>query len=161
MALFTGSSLNLVPGEDTVGLSWCAVLKNVYALLFGMTDELGLGDNVRGYLAVSCVHELGRLIAQLGGQRESALGLAGLGDLITTATSRGSHHHELGRRLARGETRDLEGEGLHTLRVLARTRPFDPADFPLFRLTGECARDPARAAQYFRRHFGALAINDR
>jgi glycerol-3-phosphate dehydrogenase (NAD(P)+) len=156
MVLFAGSSLTLEPGEDITGLSWCAVLKNVYALLFGMADELGLGDNARGYLAVSCVRELAGLVAHLGGRTASALGLAGLGDLITTATSRGSHHHELGRRLARGETHDLEGEGLHTLRVLERTRPFDAARYPLFRLAGDCTRDPASAAARCRRHFDAL-----
>jgi glycerol-3-phosphate dehydrogenase (NAD(P)+) len=153
LALFAGSSLYLEPGEDVVGLSWCAVLKNVYALLFGMADELGLGDNTRGYLAVSCMRELGELVARLGGRQASALGLAGLGDLITTATSRGSRHHELGRRLARGETRDIECEGMHTLRLLERTRRFDTARYPLLRLAGDCAREPARTAENFRKYF--------
>jgi glycerol-3-phosphate dehydrogenase (NAD(P)+) len=156
LALFAGSMLHLEAGEDIAGLSWCAVLKNVYALLFGMADEIRLGDNARGYLAVACVRELAALVTQHGGQATSALGLAGLGDLITTATSRGSRHHELGRRLARGETQGLEGEGLHTLRVLARTRPFEVAHYPLLRLTGDCAREPAYAAQYIHRYFDAL-----
>jgi glycerol-3-phosphate dehydrogenase (NAD(P)+) len=104
VTLFAGSALHLEPGEDVAGLSWCAVLKNVYGLLFGIADELKLGDNTRGYLAVSCVRELSAVVTQLGGLATSAQGLAGLGDLITTATSQGSHHHELGRRLARGES---------------------------------------------------------
>lgn len=157
LRLFAGSTLHLVPASDVTGLSWCGVLKNVYALLFGMADELSLGDNVRGYLAAACTHELADLVSALGGRRESALGLAGIGDLVTTATSRGSHHHALGQQLARGETGNLGGEGLHTLRVLERARPFDPAAYPLFHLASECARLPRQAAERVRYYFESLS----
>ncbi len=85
------------------------MLKNVYAILFGVADGLELGDNMRGYLATAAMHELERIVAGLGGSAGAAHRLAGLGDLITTATSKGSHHHELGRRLARGDTGERSG----------------------------------------------------
>ena len=140
-ALFTDTALFVETTTDVPGLSWSAILKNVYALAFGMADELALGDNVRGLLSVAAVHELSRIVPALGGTAVTPYWLAGLGDLITTATSAGSYHHDLGRRLARGE-RDLAGEGLHTLAVLHAHPRFDSARLPLFRLIETSVRDP-------------------
>jgi glycerol-3-phosphate dehydrogenase (NAD(P)+) len=155
-ALFQGAPLALRRTDDVAGISWSAVLKNVYALLFGAADELDLGDNMRGYLATAALAELDRLVTALGGKSGTAAGLAGLGDLVTTATSAGSHHHELGRRLARGETAGLSGEGLHTLTMVRRHRLFDPDDFPLYRLAEYMAGEPAGAAMGFRTYLERL-----
>jgi glycerol-3-phosphate dehydrogenase (NAD(P)+) len=141
-ALFAGSGLALEYSADIHGISWSSVLKNVYALLFGIADELGLGDNVRGYLAVAVQAEMARIVVQMGGCESSARHLAGLGDLITTATSTGSHHHELGRLLARGEHEGLRGEGIHTLEMARRLDLIDTADCPLFRLVQELVEAP-------------------
>jgi glycerol-3-phosphate dehydrogenase (NAD(P)+) len=149
LALYQGSALRLEPSTDVIGLSWSAILKNVYAIAFGLADELKLGDNVRGFLTVHAVHELDVIVRALGGAPATPFHLAGLGDLITTATSSGSHHHDLGRRLARGE-RGLAGEGIHTLGVL-RDRPrFDTARYPLLRAIDGCVQDPATAGARFR-----------
>jgi glycerol-3-phosphate dehydrogenase (NAD(P)+) len=48
------------------------VLKNVYAMLFGVADELNLGDNMRGYFAASVLEELEQIIASLGGSPDWA-----------------------------------------------------------------------------------------
>ncbi len=157
-ALFAPTALHVEALADIAGLSWCAVLKNVYAMLFGMADELALGDNMRGYLAVASLAETATVLARLGADPATAYTLAGVGDLITTATSRGSHHHELGQRLARGERADLRGEGLHSLATLARQARFAWRDLPLFALTARCAlegADPRTAlAQHLAQHFG-------
>jgi glycerol-3-phosphate dehydrogenase (NAD(P)+) len=141
-ALFADSGLALQYSADIHGISWSSVLKNVYALLFGVADELGLGDNVRGYLAVAVQAEMARIVAHMGGSESSARQLAGLGDLITTATSAGSHHHELGCLLARGEHEGLQGEGIHTLAIVRRFDLIDTGSYPLFRLVQELVEDP-------------------
>jgi len=141
-ALFAGSGLALEYSADIHGISWSSVLKNVYALLFGVADELGLGDNVRGYLAVAVQAEMVRIVVQMGGSESSARQLAGLGDLITTATSAGSHHHELGCLLARGEREGLRGEGIHTLEMVHKFNLIDTAACPLFRLVQELVAEP-------------------
>ena len=141
-ALFAGSGLALEYSADIHGISWSSVLKNVYALLFGVADELGLGDNVRGYLAVAVQAEMARIVVQMGGCESSARQLAGLGDLVTTATSAGSHHHELGRLLARGEHEELRGEGLHTLEMVRTLDLIDTGAYPLFRLVQELLEEP-------------------
>ena len=153
--LFRKSALRIHAANDLDGLSWSAILKNVYAIAFGMADELGLGDNVRGFLAVTAIDELTRLVHALGGAASTPYRLAGLGDLITTATSSGSHHHELGREISRGK-RGLAGEGIHTLAML-RTHPrFDTQAYPLFRLIEDCVCEPqdirARFQQLFDRN---------
>jgi glycerol-3-phosphate dehydrogenase (NAD(P)+) len=140
--LFAGSGLTLEQSTDVIGISWAAVLKNVYAILFGAADELALGDNVRGCLTVQAQVEMAGMIERLGGHGGTARELAGLGDLVTTATSAGSHHHDLGRRLARGELQGLSGEGIHTLSMLRRYSLIDTADYPLFRLAQQLIETP-------------------
>jgi len=131
------------------GSNWAVVLKNVYALAFGMADELGFGDNVRGWLAVMALREMDVLVQRLGGVAGTVGGLAGLGDLITTATSEHSHHRGLGRRLARGNVAGpaggLTGEAIHTLAVIDRHRLLDAGGLPLFRLILCVVRDRADA----------------
>jgi glycerol-3-phosphate dehydrogenase (NAD(P)+) len=141
-ALYQGTPLYLEHTTDISGISWSVILKNVYALVFGMADELQLGDNMRGYLAVTALRELDRIVRTMGGQAGSPYHLAGLGDLITTATSKDSHHHELGRMLAREEVDGIEGEGIHTLEMVNRHRLFNTRDYPLFQLIHELVRSP-------------------
>ena len=76
------------------------------------------------------------------GKKGSPYHLAGLGDLITTATSEDSHHHELGRLLAREETQHIEGEGIHTLEMVAQHHLFNSADYPLFQLIDNIVKQP-------------------
>lgn len=141
-ALYHGSALHLERARDFTGLSWSVILKNVYAMAFGMADELNLGDNTRGYLTVCALQELAAIVQHLGSEPATPYRLAGLGDLITTATSAGSHHHELGRRLVRSET-NLKGEGIHTLAMIEKFQLFDTDNFPLLRLIAACAREPS------------------
>jgi glycerol-3-phosphate dehydrogenase (NAD(P)+) len=150
--LYAGTPFAIRPTRDVFGASWSAVLKNAYAILFGVADGLELGDNMRGWLAVECAREIEAIVTALGGAAATPYSLAGLGDLITTATSAGSHHHELGRRLARGEAVALEGEGVHTLRTIYRHRPFDPASYPLLRLAHDILAQASRARELMAAH---------
>jgi glycerol-3-phosphate dehydrogenase (NAD(P)+) len=141
-ALYQGTRLYLEHTSDITGISWSVILKNVYAMVFGMADELQLGDNMRGYLSVAALRELDRIVRSMGGQAGSPYHLAGLGDLITTATSEDSHHHELGRMLAREEVHGVEGEGIHTLEMVSRHGLFNTADYPLFQLIHDIVKSP-------------------
>lgn len=132
--LFIGTHFYIEQATDIPGISWSVILKNVYAMIFGMADELKLGDNMRGYLAYAALKELDLIVRKQGGKAGSPYHLAGLGDLITTGTSEDSHHHELGRMLARGETQDIKGEGVHTLEMVNKYQLVDTTDYPLFRL---------------------------
>lgn len=146
-AVFAGSNLFITRSDDMAGISWPVILKNVYAMLFGMADELELGDNVRGYLMATAMRELDQINLCMGGQGGSAYYLAGLADLVTTATSEDSHHHELGRKLARGDRRDISGEGVHTLAMVYQYRLFELSEFPLFMLTYQIVNEPVDVRQ--------------
>ena len=66
-ALFHGTNLYIEHSSDISGISWSVILKNVYALVFGMADELQLGDNMRGYLAVAALREQEQIVCKTGG----------------------------------------------------------------------------------------------
>lgn len=142
-SLFRGSTLVCQQASDMHGRSWSVILKNVYAILFGVADELQLGDNMRGHLMVAAITELSGIVQAFGGQAHTPYSYAGLGDLLTTATSEGSHHHELGRRLVRGEWSDISGEGVHTLRMVEKYRVFEWRAYPLFSLSHDIVSQPA------------------
>jgi len=147
--LFAGSGLALDYTDDITGISWASVLKNIYAMLFGAAEELHLGDNVRGFLTVRALGEMQAIVAGQSGQAATARNLAGLGDLITTATSAGSHHRELGRRLAQGECGRLTGEGIHALEMLRRFGLVDVERHPLLRLAQTLVEAPGDARGQF------------
>jgi len=148
--LYRGSALSIRKSNDIIGISWSVILKNVYAIAFGASDALGLGDNVRGFLAVTAMEELSSIMAHMGGKAATPLRLAGLGDLITTATSVGSHHHELGIKLARGQTEGISGEGIHTLAMVEKYNLFGYRSYPLFSLVRDMVTKPAETEQLFR-----------
>lgn len=150
-ALFSPTKLFTESTKDIAGISWSVILKNVYAMVFGMADELQLGDNMRGFLMVAALHELEQIVIQMGGKPASPFHLAGLGDLVTTATSENSHHHELGRRLARGETENITGEGVHTLQMVEKHQLLNLELFPLFRLIQQIIKQPEQVVQKIER----------
>jgi len=140
--LYHGTRLYIEYTPDIIGISWSVILKNVYAMVFGIADELNMGDNMRGYLSVAALRELDQIVCAMGGQAGSPYHLAGLGDLITTATSKDSHHYELGHKLARSETQGIEGEGVHTLCMMSQHHLLNEEEYPLFQLIHEIVRAP-------------------
>jgi glycerol-3-phosphate dehydrogenase (NAD(P)+) len=73
------------------------------ALASGILDGLDLGQNARGALLTRGLAEIRRLGEAMGAKGETFLGLAGVGDLVTTCTSPLSRNHTLGVALGRGE----------------------------------------------------------
>jgi glycerol-3-phosphate dehydrogenase (NAD(P)+) len=140
--LFSGSTLVCQQASDMHGRSWSVILKNVYAILFGVADELKLGKNMRGHLMVAAIAELSGIVQSFGGQARTPYSYAGLGDLMTTGTSEDSHHHTLGRKLVRGEWSDISGEGVHTLQMVVKYQLFDWRSYPLFSLSHDIVTAP-------------------
>jgi len=143
--LFQGSRLICMQVSDMHGGSWYVILKNVYAIVFGVSDELKLGDNMRGHLMVTALAELSAIGKYFGAETATPYSYAGLGDLTSTATSENSHHHELGRKLASGQCvkENITGEGIHTLKMIEKYQLFNRQEYPLFQLVNDivCAPD--------------------
>ena len=87
---------------DVAGCEYAAALKNVIAIAAGVCDGIGWGDNTKGALLTRGLAEISRLGVELGGRRETFFGLAGLGDLVTTAMSRHSRNRHVGEAIGRG-----------------------------------------------------------
>lgn len=155
--LFCGSTLVCQQASDMSGRNWSAILKNVYAILFGVADELKLGDNMRGHLLVASLAELSGIVRSFGGQAHTPYAYAGLGDLVTTATSEDSHHHMLGRKLARGDWSDISGEGVHTLKMVEKHHLFDTRSYPLFTLAHNIVKAPEALQEHMEEYLAQLA----
>ncbi len=154
VSLFHPRKLYLEYCNDVIGMSWCAVLKNAYAIILGGAEELSLGDNMRGYLVVKSIEEIVRIIGSLCGESHTAYGLSGLGglgDLVTTGTSKGSHHYELGRKLARGDRSSIGGEAAHALTVIDKYRLFELMHYPLIRLVKTMLSHPVISSKACKR----------
>ncbi len=141
-SLFLGSTLICQQASDMHGRNWSVILKNAYAIMFGVSDELKLGNNMRGHLMVTAIAELSGIVQSFGGQAHTPYSYAGLGDLLATATSEDSHHHALGRQLVRGEWSNISGEGVHTLRMVEKYHLFEWRAYPLFSLVHDIVTAP-------------------
>lgn len=88
---------------DVVGVELGGASKNVFAIAAGISDGLGFGANARAALITRALAEMMRLGERCGGQRETFMGLAGVGDLILTCTDNQSRNRRLGLALGRGK----------------------------------------------------------
>jgi glycerol-3-phosphate dehydrogenase (NAD(P)+) len=107
----SGDNLRLYTNDDLVGTEVAGALKNVMALAAGLCDGLQLGANARASLLTRGLAEMGVVLEGLGGSPTSLYGLAGLGDLLATATSPLSRNYRCGLLLAEGL--DLEAACTH------------------------------------------------
>lgn len=100
--LLQNESLKVEATTDVVGLELCATMKNVYAISLGMCDGLGYGTNTKAFLTNIALGEMSLICTAFGGRAETAAGLAGMGDLLTTGFSQHSRNRTLGDRMASG-----------------------------------------------------------
>jgi glycerol-3-phosphate dehydrogenase (NAD(P)+) len=94
--------LRLYTNDDPTGTETAGALKNVMAVAAGISDGLGLGANARASLLCRGLAEMGVVLTSLGGRMATLYGLAGLGDLLATATSDLSRNYRFGALLAEG-----------------------------------------------------------
>jgi glycerol-3-phosphate dehydrogenase (NAD(P)+) len=92
---------------DLVGAEIAGALKNIIALGAGMSDGLGYGDNAKAALLTRGLAEISRLGIKLGAKPLTFSGLAGVGDLIATCTSKHSRNWRAGYLLGQGEKLDV------------------------------------------------------
>lgn len=111
--LFMSPTFRVYTNPDVVGVELCAACKNVVAVAAGLSDGLGYGDNTKATLMTRGLAEMARLGAKLGANPLTFMGLAGVGDLIATCTSRHSRNRGLGEHIARGGTIESYAEETH------------------------------------------------
>src|SRR5467141_1731049 len=122
--VFSTGFFRVYSHTDVLGVELGGALKNVIALAAGILEGLGLGQNTRAALLTRGLAEITRLGVALGAEPATFAGLAGLGDLILTATGPLSRNRSLGVELARGTAladalagRASVAEGVNTARA--------------------------------------------
>jgi len=123
---------------DLVGVELAGALKNVYALACGAVEGAGLGLSARSALIARAYAEMSRLVAAMGGQSATLTGLAGLGDLTLSCTSRQSRNYAFGVALGEGlsvpqirERQAQLAEGVTTAPVALELGRRHAVDMPL------------------------------
>jgi glycerol-3-phosphate dehydrogenase (NAD(P)+) len=132
------SRLRIYANDDLVGVEVGGAVKNVLAIATGVCDGLGLGLNSRAALMTRGLAEIARLGLALGAQRDTFMGLAGMGDLILTCTGDLSRNRRVGLGLAKGKSlaQILEelghvAEGVYTAREVDRLARKFNVDMPI------------------------------
>ena len=121
--LFSTTTFRVYRNDDVIGCEVAGALKNVMALACGMADGMGFGDNTKAALMTRGLAELTRLGVALGGNPLTFAGLAGMGDLVATCSSRQSRNRHVGEQLGKGRKLDeiiaemkMVAEGVKTAR---------------------------------------------
>lgn len=121
--VFSTAYFRVYSATDVIGVELAGALKNVIALAAGILEGLGLGHNTRAALITRGLAEITRLGVALGAEPATFAGLAGMGDLILTATGPLSRNHQLGVELGSGKRleealagRASVAEGVNTAR---------------------------------------------
>jgi glycerol-3-phosphate dehydrogenase (NAD(P)+) len=102
--LLSSPTFRLYRSSDVVGVEIAGAAKNVVAIGAGIVDGLKLGQNTRAALLTRALAEIRRLGTTLGGAPDTFAGLAGVGDLLLTATGDLSRNRRVGLALASGMT---------------------------------------------------------
>lgn len=97
-----GHGMRAYTHGDIIGVQLGGAIKNVLAIAAGIIDGLNLGANTRAGMITRGLAEMNRLGMKLGAQRETFMGLAGLGDLVLTCTDDLSRNRRMGLALAKG-----------------------------------------------------------
>lgn len=136
--IFSNTCMRVYTNDDVKGVELCGALKNVIALAAGIAAGLGYGDNTKAALITRGIAEISRLGTAMGCKEQTFGGLAGIGDLIVTATSQHSRNNRcgmlLGQGVAPGEAVKQVGmvvEGLNALPAAMRLKEMYQVEMPI------------------------------
>lgn len=94
--------LRVYTSDDVIGVETGGSVKNAIAIISGIATGMGLGENARAFLISRGIREIIMIVEALGGKKETAYGLSGIGDLIVTASSMNSRNFQCGLKIGQG-----------------------------------------------------------
>ena len=128
--IFMTPRLRVYVNDDVIGVEIGGSVKNVMAIAAGIGDGIGYGDNAKAAIITRGMAEIQRLGVAMGARPATFAGLAGIGDLVVTCTSRHSRNRYLGEQIGQGKSlaevqseMQMVAEGVRTtasVRALAR-----------------------------------------
>ena len=142
---------------DVIGCELGGAFKNVIAIAAGMGDGAGAGENTRSAVITRGLAEMTRLGVAMGGQAATFAGLAGMGDLMATATSPLSRNHRVGEQLGQGRNLDdiisdmnQVAEGVKSSKVVVELAEQHGVQMPIAQEVYKVCHKGATARQAFR-----------
>jgi glycerol-3-phosphate dehydrogenase (NAD(P)+) len=136
--VFSGGPLRVYSQHDVIGVELGGALKNVIAIAAGILEGLGLGHNPKAALITRGLAEMTRLGTALGADPMTFAGLAGMGDLVLTATGQLSRNRSLGVALGQGQrladyaaAHRTVAEGVNTTRAAVRLAERAGVELPI------------------------------
>ena len=101
--IFSNDYFRVYTSTDIVGVELGGPLKNIIAVIAGISDGVGFGSNAKAAILSRGIVEIQRLGEKMGAKKKTFYGLAGLGDLSTTCISPVSRNRTLGEKIAKGQ----------------------------------------------------------
>lgn len=135
-------SLKLRTTNDVIGVEICGSIKNVIAIASGMLSGMDYSDSTQAMFITEALHDMKALIDALGGNKNTILSYAGVGDLLLTATSTKSRNFKLGYLIGSNTPREeveeymnnTTIEGLYTLKSIYKLLGNKKVDMPIIDL---------------------------
>ncbi len=156
--VFATDWFRVYTNDDVIGCEVAGAFKNVIAIASGIADGLGTGDNTRAAVITRGLAELSRLGTEMGGEPLTFAGLAGIGDLVVTCTSRKSRNRNVGEQLGRG--RDIAevlagtrmvAEGVRTVAVMVELGRKHGVEMPIAEQIDAVVKGETSAAEAYSR----------
>ncbi|MEE9413153.1 MAG: NAD(P)H-dependent glycerol-3-phosphate dehydrogenase [Methylococcales bacterium] len=136
--LFRNPQFRVYTSQDMIGVQIGGAIKNTLAIATGAADGLGFGTNTRAALMTRGLTEMMRFGIQFGGEKETFMGLTGLGDIILTCTDDQSRNRQLGLGIGRGQSIEQtvksiaqEIEGIPTTKTIYQLSQKHGIDMPI------------------------------
>ena len=124
-SMLSSKTFKVFSSHDTQGVELAGALKNIYAICCGIAHAKLVGENALGFIVTRSMAEMSRFAVAKGANPITFLGLAGMGDLVATCTSKLSRNYQLGFNLGKKMSLDTAkkevgqvAEGLRTLSVI-------------------------------------------
>lgn len=144
--------MRIYANHDPIGVAVGGAVKNVIAVAAGVADGLKFGLNARAALLTRGLAEITRLALALGAHANTMMGLAGMGDLILTATGDLSRNRQVGLKIA--ENKPLSqilqelghvAEGINTIAEVNRMAEKHGIDMPITHILYDLINDKITA----------------
>ncbi len=146
--VFMNTCMRVYTNADIRGVELSGALKNVIALGVGISIGLGYGDNTRAALITRGITEIARLGVAMGCNVQTFAGLAGIGDLIVTATSQHSRNNRAGQLIGAGESPEqavkevgMVVEGMNALPAAMELAERYNVDMPIVRTVNAIVKE--------------------
>ena len=134
----SSDTFKVYSSSDVNGIELAGALKNIYAIICGLASSLDVGENANGLILTRSMAEMSRFAVAKGANPITFLGLAGMGDLLATCTSKLSRNFQLGVNIGKGFSIDAAkdkvgqvAEGIRTLEVAHKEAAKHDINMPL------------------------------